>query len=49
MVLTEMDSNAILVKPMQNQQSGEMMAASQILINCLKENRFEPKTAHFGQ
>ena len=43
MVLIEMDSNAILVEPMRNRQSGEMVAAYQTLFARLKKRGFKPK------
>ncbi len=35
MVLTEIDSNAILIKPMKNRTAGEMIRAYQVLIDRL--------------
>jgi hypothetical protein len=43
MVLTESDSNAILVEPMKNRTSGEMIRAYQTLINRLRATGIAPK------
>ena len=43
MVLTESDSNAILVEPMKNRTSGEMIRAYQTLINRLRATSIAPK------
>jgi hypothetical protein len=42
-MLIKIDSNAILVEPMQNRQSGEMVATYQTLVGRLKDSGFEPK------
>ena len=42
MVLLEMDFNVILVEPMRNITSGEMVKAYQTLLDRLKEGRSEP-------
>ena len=41
-VLYEISSSAILVKPLRNKTSGEMVAAYQKLVDRLKEGRIEP-------
>ena len=43
MALHESSSNVILVKPMRNRTSGEMLETYQILIDRLKEAKIEPK------
>ena len=43
MVLTESDSDAILVEPMKNRTSGEMIRAYQDLINRLRSAGIAPK------
>jgi hypothetical protein len=43
MVLTESDSDAILVEPMKNRTSGEMIQAYQTLINRLRSVGIAPK------
>ncbi len=43
MVLTESDSDAILVEPMKNRTSGEMIRAYQTLINRLRSAGIAPK------
>ena len=43
MVLTESDSDAILVEPMKNRTSGEMIRAYQVLINQLRSPGIAPK------
>jgi hypothetical protein len=43
MVLTEIDSNSILVEPMKNRTSGEMMRAYQTLIDRLAKAMIFPK------
>jgi hypothetical protein len=43
MVLTESDSDAILVEPMKNRTSGEMNRAYQTLINRLRAAGIAPK------
>ncbi len=43
MVLIEIDSNAILVKAMKNQSTGEMMQAYQVLVNRLRSTGVTPK------
>ncbi len=43
MVLTESESNAILVEPMTNRTSGEMIRAYQVLINRLRSAGIAPK------
>ena len=39
MVLTESESDAILVEPMKNRTSGEMIRVYQVLINRLRSTR----------
>ena len=43
MVLTESDSDIILVEPMKNRTSGEMIRAYQALIDCLHAANIVPK------
>ena len=43
MVLTESDSDVILMEPMKNCTSGEMIRAYQALINCLHAANIIPK------
>jgi len=43
MVLTEVDSDAILVKPMKNRTAGEMIRADQVLIDRLNSAGICPK------
>ena len=43
MVLTESDSDAILVEPMKNRTSGEMIRAYQVIINQPRSTRIAPK------
>ncbi len=43
MVLTESESDAILVEPMKNRTSGEMIRAYQVLINRLQSAGIAPK------
>ena len=42
MILCEVKSNAILVEPLRNKTSGEMVAAYQKLVNRLREGGIEP-------
>ena len=43
MVLYDLDSNAIMVEPMRNKTSGEMLAAYQTLVDRLNLSGFDPK------
>ena len=42
MVLIELDSNSILVEPMRDRTSGEMIQAYQVLVDRLKSKGFKP-------
>ena len=42
MVLYEVSSNVILVEPLRNKTSGEMVAVYQKLVDRLREGRIEP-------
>jgi hypothetical protein len=44
MVLTEIDSNAILIKPLKNRTAGEMIKAYQVLIDQLNSAGIFPKS-----
>jgi hypothetical protein len=46
MVLTESDSDAILVKPMKNRTSGEMIRMYQTLVEQLRVAGIAPKKTH---
>ena len=43
MLLFELDSNNILIKPMRNRTAGEMMISYQKLIDRFKEKGIQPK------
>ena len=43
MVMYDLDSNAVLVEPLRNKTSGEMVAAYQLLVDRLTSAGFEPK------
>jgi len=43
MILVELDSDAIMVTPMKNRTSKEMIRAYQVLVDCLKASGVHPK------